>query len=79
MSAETHPSEPVITVTGGATAAEVAAIVTALAALGADDSVGTDHDARGRGGRSLWNSRARAARPRLSPGPGAWRGSALPR
>jgi hypothetical protein len=76
VSADPQPDPPVVTVTGGATPPEVAAIVSALAALRAD---GAERAAGSHARRSLWNARARAARARLSPGPGAWRGSALPR
>lgn len=73
MSQEPRPERPSLRITGGATPEEVAAVVAVLAAAqGAHDGMRSRR-------RSLWNSRARAARPRLSPGPGAWRGSALPR
>lgn len=64
-----------ITISGGATPEEIAAIMVLLSASGGSD----DSQASTRRPRSLWNSRARAARPRLSPGPFAWQGSAMPR
>ncbi len=76
------PAELTIIITGGATETETAAIVAVLARLlNADERDPHSRAAAGSTGarRSLWNARARAARPRLAPGPGAWRGSALPR
>ncbi|MDQ3382769.1 MAG: acyl-CoA carboxylase subunit epsilon [Actinomycetota bacterium] len=60
---------------GNPTAEEIAAAVVAAAAL----SAVTAPSGGLTGNRSLWNVQARVPRPRLSPGPGAWRASALPR
>ncbi len=57
---------------GSPTPEELAAVIAVLlAGSGPDDS--------GAPRRSAWGARARAARPRLAPGPGAWRASSLPR
>ncbi|MFM1965772.1 MAG: Acyl-CoA carboxylase epsilon subunit [Actinomycetota bacterium] len=58
---------------GGATPAEVAAVVAAVASLRAqlDDPAPRT--------RSLWARPSRQIRPPQTPGPGAWRASALPR
>ena len=65
--------EQPLVVRGGATPAEVAAVVAAVAALRAAI------DPPARKPRSLWSLPSRQTRPPLSPGPGAWRASALPR
>ncbi len=67
--------QPVIRITGGPTPEETAALVAVLTSL---RTAGDPPDRAG-SRRSLWNARARAARPRLAPGPGAWKGSVLPR
>ncbi|GAA1151959.1 acyl-CoA carboxylase subunit epsilon [Ornithinicoccus hortensis] len=75
--AATHPDPPAPTVRiehGRPTAEESAALVAVLTALGTRAGATPAREVR-----SLWNSHARAARPRLSPGPGAWRSSGLPR
>jgi hypothetical protein len=67
---------PVIRIrSGNPTAAEIAAVVVAAAAL----SAVTAPAGAPTGNRSLWNAQARVPRPRLSPGPGAWRASTFPR
>ena len=60
-------------IAGNPTPEQTAALVAVLAAVG-----GTD-DADAPAQRSLWSDHERAVRSRLSPGPGAWRASALPR
>lgn len=65
------PTAPLFTIRQVATPAEVAAITTVLLGRGAGSEP--------RKPRTLWNSPARQVRPRLSPGPGAWRASGLPR
>ncbi len=71
MSAADQPS---IVISGSPTPEETAAVVAVLAAMSAGGS--SSPPARR---RSLWSSRGRNARPRLSPGPGSWMGSVLPR
>ena len=73
--AQNDEAGPVLRVVKGAPDdAELAAVVTVVAALA------------GRGGttgagppRSLWRDRHRSIRPPIGPGPGAWRASGLPR
>jgi hypothetical protein len=67
----------VLRIAGSPTPEETAAVVAVLSALGAGSGEPAGPAASGR--RGLWNARSRAARPRLTPGPGAWKGSALPR
>jgi predicted RNase H-like nuclease (RuvC/YqgF family) len=64
---------PLRLVRGRATPEELAALVAVLAAAGG----GTEP--RRPAPVSLWADRARLTRPPLSPGPGGWRASALPR
>ncbi|HKJ12627.1 MAG TPA: acyl-CoA carboxylase epsilon subunit [Ornithinimicrobium sp.] len=67
---------PDILITGRPSAAETAAVVAALVAVSqapAGDRPSVSEQ------RSLWNSRIRATRPPLSPGPGAWQATRLPR
>ena len=66
-------SDDPIVIRGGATPAEVAAVVAAVASLRAQ----LDKPAPRR--RSLWARPSRQVRPAQAPGPGAWRASALPR
>jgi Acyl-CoA carboxylase epsilon subunit len=63
-------------VAGHPTAAETAAVTVVLTAL-ASAAAGTQAGADGQ--RSEWSDRSRLLRPAVSPGPGAWRASALPR
>ena len=65
--------ERALVIRGGATPGEVAAVVAAIASLRAE------LDQPARRPRSLWSLPSRQTRPPLSPGPGAWRASALPR
>ncbi|HTQ89258.1 MAG TPA: acyl-CoA carboxylase subunit epsilon [Streptosporangiaceae bacterium] len=60
-------------VRGDATPGEIAALVAVLLARSAD--AGTPGRARSASG---WSDRSRQLRRPLSPGPGAWRRSALP-
>jgi hypothetical protein len=64
---------PVVRIAGRPTPEETAAVLAVLTTLG------NAQEPPAGSRRSLWNARARAARPRLSPGPGAWKGSVLPR
>jgi len=66
-------SEDPIVIRGGATPAEVAAVVAAIARLRAQI------DPPRRQPRSTWARPSRQIRPLLTPGPGAWKASALPR
>lgn len=65
--------QPALKITGHPTEAETAAVVAVLSMMGSSSPSPRERS------RSLWNSRGRAARPRLSPGPGAWQGSVSPR
>ena len=64
-------------VRGEPTDAELAAVVTVLAARTAAASARVPTPARAV--RSSWSDRSRLMRESMSPGPGAWRRSALPR
>ncbi|MBM3687392.1 MAG: acyl-CoA carboxylase subunit epsilon [Actinobacteria bacterium] len=66
-------SDDPIVIRGRATSADVAAIIAAIASLRAS------LPGEARRPRSLWARPSRQTRPPLSPGPGAWRASALPR
>ena len=70
-------------VRGNPTDAELAAVVTVLAArAGAAASAAAaaaDKPTPARALRSHWSDKSRLMRTSLSPGPDAWRGSALPR
>ncbi len=66
--------QPALRITGRPTDAETAAVVAVVTMMNSSGSASS-----GERSRSLWNSRGRAARPRLSPGPGAWQGSVSPR
>lgn len=61
-------------VSGDATPEEIAAIVAVLTAASADG-----HGDEPPSQRSLWTDSARVPGSRITPGPGAWRASALPR
>ncbi|WP_377644691.1 acyl-CoA carboxylase subunit epsilon [Oryzobacter terrae] len=61
----THPTT--LTVTGGATPEEVAAIVTVLGALSGGDDTNPEPD------RSRWAVRTATLRSPVTAGPGAWR------
>ena len=65
---------PLRLVRGDPTAEEVAALVAVLSSAGGGD----DPEAKPRP-RSAWASRASLVRRPVSPGPGGWRASALPR
>ena len=74
---DTQPADgaghPVLRVVAGEpTDAELAALVVAVAAS-------SGADAGGEPARSLWRNRGRNIRPAVSPSPGAWRASGLPR
>ncbi len=66
---------PLRVISGDATAEEIAAIVAVLAAASGNGD-GTDGT---RTTRSRWADPRTRMRAHLSPGPGAWRASALPR
>ena len=69
------PSGPVLRVVRGAPGDEdLAALVAVLAARAGGASASADGSPR-----SQWNERSRLVRRPLTPGPGAWRASALPR
>jgi len=61
-------------VRGDATAEEIAALVAVLVAR----SAGAEAPGQARSVPGLWADRSRLLRRPLSPGPGAWRRSALP-
>ncbi|MGB3761758.1 MAG: acyl-CoA carboxylase subunit epsilon [Ornithinimicrobium sp.] len=63
-----------VTVSGRPTPAETAVVVVVLSMMTPQESASPSPRSH-----SLWNSRGRAARPRLAPGPGAWQGSVSPR
>jgi hypothetical protein len=68
------PDRPVLRIVRGEpTEAEVAALVTVVAALGTGTGTAAAPP------RSQWRNRARNIRPAIGPGPGAWRASGLPR
>jgi hypothetical protein len=64
-------------VKGDASAAEIAALVVALAAVAAARSAGADESEHGPV-RDSWSSRARLLRSPVHPAAGGWRRSALP-
>lgn len=66
-------SDEPLEIRGGATPAEVAAVIAAVAHLRAKIEEPAAKP------RSLWARPSRRIRPPLTPGPGAWRASALPR
>ena len=66
-------SDDPVVIRGNPTPAEVAAVIAALAVM---------RETRAKAAcrrRSLWSLPSRQTRPRLSPGPGAWRASSFPR
>ncbi|MDL5160280.1 acyl-CoA carboxylase subunit epsilon [Actinomycetospora termitidis] len=72
---EETPARPVLRIVrGDPSPEEVAALTVVLAA--ASGGGGEPEDT---GPRSVWNERESLVRRPLSPGPGAWRASALPR
>jgi hypothetical protein len=70
-------------VRGNPTGAELAAVVTVLAAraraAAAAETAAADVPTPPRASRSRWSDRSQLMRASLSPGPDAWRRSALPR
>jgi hypothetical protein len=64
-------------VAGHPTAEETAVVTVVLTALASAAAAGTQAGPGGQ--RSEWSDRSRMLRPPVSPGPGAWRASALPR
>ena len=64
-------------VRGEPTDAELAAVVTVLAARA--EAASAAAPALTRTARSSWSDRSRLMRESISPGPGAWRRSAFPR
>jgi len=69
------PGRPLLRVVrGDATAEEIAALVAVLLARSADAGA----PGRARSVKNAWSDRSRQLRRPLSPGPGAWRRSALP-
>ena len=70
-----QPARPLLRVVrGDATPEEIAALVAVLAARGGDEA-----PSQPRSVKNTWSDRSRLLRRPLSPGPGAWRASALPR
>ena len=70
------PGRPLLRVVrGDATAEEIAALVAVLLARSAD----AEAPGQARSVPGSWADRSRLLRRPLSPGPGAWRRSALPR
>ncbi|MGB7449662.1 MAG: acyl-CoA carboxylase subunit epsilon [Ornithinimicrobium sp.] len=67
---------PEVIVTGHPSPEQTAALVLVLATVSQAQASAPGATTRQ---HSLWNSRSRAARPPLRPGPGAWRASRLPR
>ena len=69
------PSQPLLRVVrGDATPEEIAALVAVLMGRSADNEAPSP----ARSAQGLWSDRAARLRRPLSPGPGAWRRSALP-
>ena len=69
------PSQPLLRVVrGDATPEEIAALVAVLLARSADGEAPRP----ARSAQNSWSDRSRQVRRPLFPGPGAWRGSALP-
>ena len=72
------PEPPALSIVAGHPTAEetaaVTVVVTALAAAAASRPQPAPD-----GTRSAWSDRSRMLRPPVTPGPGAWRASALPR
>jgi len=67
--------EPVLRIVAGQpTAEETAAVVVVLSALASQPAAASPAPAR-----SQWAARSRLLREPVSPGPGGWRASALPR
>ena len=64
-------------VAGHPTPEEAAAVTVVLTAVAAAAAARPQPGADGT--RSAWSDRSRMLRPTVSPGPGAWRASALPR
>ncbi|MGH3274709.1 MAG: acyl-CoA carboxylase subunit epsilon [Streptosporangiaceae bacterium] len=67
-----------ITIAGQPAPEEIAAVTIVLTALTVPAAGGGTGLGQGRQ-RSAWSQRSRLLGPALSPGPGAWRASALPR
>ncbi|MGH3342039.1 MAG: acyl-CoA carboxylase subunit epsilon [Carbonactinosporaceae bacterium] len=66
-------------VRGEPTPAELAALVTVLSALSALSALLSTARSESADSLSAWRDRSALLRKPLSPGPGAWRASALPR
>jgi hypothetical protein len=78
------PAPAFAVVKGHPSAEETAALTAALALVAARGAAAREGLLRGRPGNghravAAWADRARLVRAPLSPGPGAWRRSALPR
>jgi len=72
-------AQEVTVVRGEPTDAELAAVVVVLAARLGAAAARASQAALAAGSRSAWSMRSRLVRESLSPGPGAWKRSALPR
>jgi hypothetical protein len=71
------PTPALSIVAGHPTPAETAAVLVVLTAVASAAAAGTQSGPGSH--RSAWSDRSRLLRPAVSPGPGAWRASALPR
>ena len=80
MSPDQTAVPPVISIVRGQpTTAQVTALVSLLAARAAAAAAAAGPQAAATESRSAWSDRSRQHRENLSPAPGAWRRSALPR
>jgi hypothetical protein len=72
LSEQTLTAQGISLTRGDASAEELAALIAVLSAASATEEAAPPRP------RSTWTSRERLMRRPLSPGPGAWRASALP-
>jgi acyl-CoA carboxylase epsilon subunit len=73
------PVQPVLSVLHGEpTEAELAAVITVLAARSRAAAESAGRPAPARASRSTWSAKSRLLRVHMTPGPGGWRRSALP-
>ena len=71
-----EPARPVLRVLSGNPTAEETAVLIAVVAAASGGGEGAAAPAPG---RSLWRDSTKAPGHRITPGPGAWRASTLPR
>ncbi len=76
---QARPAPFLTVVRGRPTAAEVAALVSVLTARAAAGAALAGQPGPAGASRSAWSDRSRLLRQSISPGPGAWRRSSLPR